>query len=109
MRGNALEKWKSIGCVFEREPVYIGGVNVWDYKWISTNEPSIKLAHPSYLNELHDFNICYIEVCGHLEATVLLPGSSIIVFSCLQCPVLYLFPSLYYLRMLACPRKHHRA
>jgi hypothetical protein len=57
-----LEKWKSIGCFFEREPVYIGGVNVWEYKWITTNEPSIKLAHPSYLNELHDFNIYYIEV-----------------------------------------------
>jgi hypothetical protein len=57
-----LEKWKSIGCVSDGEPIYIGGVNVWDYEWIPAKEPRVKLAHPSYLNELHDFEIYYISV-----------------------------------------------
>ena len=58
-----MEKWREVGIVTEGQPIYIGGVNVWDYKWILIPEADrVKLPHPSYLNELHDFSVYDIEV-----------------------------------------------
>jgi hypothetical protein len=58
-----LEKWKEVGVGFAYQPIIIGGVNVWDYKWLPVSETEIlRLPHPSHLNELHDYRVYDIEI-----------------------------------------------
>jgi hypothetical protein len=48
-----MTKWKSIGVVVEREPALVEGLNVWDYRGVSLDEPTLNLPHPGYPKQIH--------------------------------------------------------
>ena len=51
MRSN----WKHIKTVIDSEPFVIDGMNIWDYKWSSTND-SIQIKDPLY-GKAYSFNV----------------------------------------------------
>lgn len=60
MMGN----WKPVGVAVEGEPIDLAGVNPWDHRWISLDEP-LELPHPTVPSEHMRFFVVYeIETAG---------------------------------------------
>lgn len=59
-----VRDWKSIGIVFENQPIPVDGLNLWAFKWHDTHEEPVELPHPAYPNERHQLSIYEIETGG---------------------------------------------
>jgi hypothetical protein len=56
----AASGWKVAHIGFENEDFTLGGLSVWKSEWRKTSEAPIRLWHPAYPEQLHDFRICEI-------------------------------------------------
>ena len=45
--------WRSVGIVFDGDPIDLDGVNPWQHSWRDTGE-IVWMRHPSYPTQLHD-------------------------------------------------------
>ena len=60
-----MNEWKAVGIVVDGDPITIGGVNVWAFKWRQVQEEPIELPHPAFPNQRHRMWIYEIETEGH--------------------------------------------
>jgi hypothetical protein len=56
-----MANWNVVGAVFEGEPISIGGLNPWDFKWRQIEPSPVELPHPQYASELHRMWIYEVE------------------------------------------------
>jgi hypothetical protein len=56
-----MNKWKLLTVVIDGEHLEIEGVNVWEFKWQTIDEPKLSVPHPSYPSQQHELSPCYIE------------------------------------------------
>jgi hypothetical protein len=49
--------WKLIAIVAEGGHVSLQGQSPWGCKWLSSSEPAITVAHPSYPSQRHQMRI----------------------------------------------------
>ena len=49
--------WLAVHVGTEGDGLAIGGAAVWRRSWRSTGEDAVRLPHPSYPHQMHDFRI----------------------------------------------------
>jgi hypothetical protein len=69
---NPMNKWNVVGVVFEGEPISIGGLNPWKFKWRHVEIEPIELPHPQHASELHRMGVYEIE--GRAETVTFAAG-----------------------------------
>lgn len=52
-----MTKWTVAGIVAEGQPLPIGGLNVWDYRWARTSDDPVELPHPDYPHQPHRMHV----------------------------------------------------
>lgn len=50
-------KWGNGKACVEGQPISLAGINPWDYEWTRCAVPPVTLPHPSYLHQMHSFEI----------------------------------------------------
>lgn len=59
-----MNHWKSCGVVFEGQPIDVGGINPWDFRWVSCEQSPVELPHPAYPSQRHKMWVYQIENAG---------------------------------------------
>jgi hypothetical protein len=59
-----MSQWKPAGIVVEGQPIFIGGINPWDFEWHRVQDEPIQLPHPSYPNQKHAMWVYEVESSG---------------------------------------------
>jgi hypothetical protein len=59
-----MNGWKTVGVVYEGDPIWIGGFNVWNHKWNLLKGPALELPHPSYPSQRHSMSVYEITAGG---------------------------------------------
>ena len=54
---SAAGEWRQAHIGFEMDDLHIGGLGVWSHAWRSVAGPPVRLAHPAYPEQLHDFAV----------------------------------------------------
>lgn len=52
-----MREWEAVGVVTEGEPIVIGGLNPWDFKWRAVRTEPLDLPHPSYPHQSHSVTV----------------------------------------------------
>ena len=52
-----MTTWAVAHIGFERDKPTIGGLEVWNHKWRRVETPRIRLPHPAYPKQMHDYDI----------------------------------------------------
>ena len=55
-----MANWKFVDIVSDGSPVFLNGLNPWEYKWVRLDEPPIVVPHPSYAGQRHEFAVYQI-------------------------------------------------
>lgn len=50
-------EWRQAHIGFEMDDLKIGGLGVWSHAWRSVDVPPLRLAHPAYPQQIHDFTV----------------------------------------------------
>jgi len=53
----ANENWRDIHIGFESDGLKINGLEVWKHEWRPTGLRPVELPHPSYLHQIHRYEI----------------------------------------------------
>ena len=56
-----MDRWAVLGIVSEGQPIYIGGLNLWEHEWQQVERDPIPLPHPQYRLEMHQMRVYKIE------------------------------------------------
>jgi hypothetical protein len=56
--------WKHVAIGFEGGRVSLSGLDPWQLKWHSLEEPPITVAHPSHPQERHSMSVYELHVEG---------------------------------------------
>jgi hypothetical protein len=56
----AMPGWRPVHVGFEGDDFKIAGIDVWKSEWRTVQKASIRLWHPSYPSQLHDYSICEV-------------------------------------------------
>jgi hypothetical protein len=56
-----MDGWGVLGIVAEGQPIYVGGLNLWDHEWRQVEIDPIELPHPQYPLQMHQMRVCEIE------------------------------------------------
>ena len=59
-----MQNWTAVGIVSEGDPIAVGGVNPWEFKWIRAQDEPVELPHPAYPHERHRLWVYEIEKGG---------------------------------------------
>lgn len=59
-----MREWKAVGVVSEGQAIRFSGINPWNHKWNSLEDPPVELPHPSYPHQKHKMLIYVIEADG---------------------------------------------
>ena len=59
-----MSGWRTVGVVLEGDPMWIGGLNVWDHKWNQLQAPALQLPHPHYPSQRHSMWVYEITAGG---------------------------------------------
>jgi hypothetical protein len=57
-------RWAPGKVGHELDRIEVGGVNPWNHSWTRLDKPSIKLPHPAYPHQIHEYCIFRIEAEG---------------------------------------------
>jgi hypothetical protein len=55
------DEWTLINIVTDGTPIYLDGINLWDYEWVSLNESKIHVPHPQYPAQEHSMDVYEIK------------------------------------------------
>jgi hypothetical protein len=59
-----MNGWKPCGVVIEGQPIDVGGLNPWDFRWVSLKQPPVELPHPGYPAQRHKMWVYQIASVG---------------------------------------------
>ncbi|WP_148415724.1 hypothetical protein [Noviherbaspirillum massiliense] len=59
-----MGSWKPVGVVVEGESLFVDGIDVWNSGWTRADQPAVSLAHPSYVNQMHEMPVYQISEDG---------------------------------------------
>lgn len=51
------DEWRQAHIGFEGDELKIGGLSVWSHAWQSVDTPRLRLPHPAYPEQIHDFTV----------------------------------------------------
>lgn len=68
----AMIKWKPVGVVSEGEPIQIGGLEIWKYRWARNSDDPVELPHPVHPHQRHRMFV--YEVCDGGKKVVFAAG-----------------------------------
>jgi hypothetical protein len=56
-----MREWKQLGVVEEGDALEVSGSNIWSGKWVALNAPPVRLPHPTYIEQTHNFRLYRFE------------------------------------------------
>jgi hypothetical protein len=56
-----MREWKPSGVVTEGDALEVNGTNIWSGKWVSLDALPVRLAHPAFAGQIHNFRLYRFE------------------------------------------------
>ena len=56
-----MGEWKPLGVVEEGAALAVSGTNIWSGNWVSLKAPPVRLEHPAFAGQPHNFRLYRFE------------------------------------------------
>jgi hypothetical protein len=55
---------KAVGVVMEGQSLQVGGLNIWDHRWVRKSDDPVDLPHPTYVHQRHRMFVYEVSADG---------------------------------------------